>query len=93
MSGKRLEEVAVMADTTEGYGTWPVIYPRSSAVPQASRLMALEIEFDGLKVPVDLTALIYLPGTTLDFRDGLSDAFAFHNPEAWRMSGRELFRP
>jgi Fe-S cluster assembly iron-binding protein IscA len=122
LSGKRLEEVAVMSGTTGGYGTRPVIHPRSSAVPQASRLMALEIEgrlyprpgivtsgcsglprvttfhfnrcdidrafdFNGLKVPVDLTALIYLPGNTLDFRDGLSDAFAFHNPQGRHLSG------
>jgi iron-sulfur cluster assembly protein len=47
-----------------------------------------EFDFDGLKVRVDLKALMYLAGTTLDYKGGLSGAgFQFHNPQAKRSCG------
>lgn len=47
-----------------------------------------EFDFDGLKVRVDLKALMYLAGTTLDYKGGLMGAgFQFHNPQAKRSCG------
>ncbi len=47
-----------------------------------------EFDFDGLQVRVDLKALMYLAGTTLDFKGGLSGGgFQFHNPNAKRSCG------
>jgi iron-sulfur cluster assembly protein len=47
-----------------------------------------EFEFDGLKVRVDLKALMHLKGTTLDYRGGLmGGGFTFSNPNAKRSCG------
>ena len=47
-----------------------------------------EFEFHGLKVLVDLKALMYLAGTTLDYKAGLmGGGFNFHNPRAKRSCG------
>jgi iron-sulfur cluster assembly protein len=46
-----------------------------------------EFDFDGLKVLVDLKALMYLAGTTLDYSGGLNGGFAFKNPKATRSCG------
>lgn len=47
-----------------------------------------EFEFDGLKVRVDLRALMYLAGTTLDYKGGLlGGGFGFSNPKAKRSCG------
>ncbi|MEW6052033.1 MAG: iron-sulfur cluster assembly accessory protein [Candidatus Zixiibacteriota bacterium] len=47
-----------------------------------------EFDFEGLKVRVDLKALMYLAGTTLDFKGGLvGGGFQFHNPKAKRSCG------
>jgi len=47
-----------------------------------------EFEFFGLKVLVDLKALMYLAGTTLDYKSGLmGGGFNFHNPRAKRSCG------
>ena len=47
-----------------------------------------EFDFEGLAVRVDLKALMYLAGTTLDFTGGLSGGgFQFHNPNAKRSCG------
>ncbi len=47
-----------------------------------------EFDFDGLRVRVDLKALMYLSGTTLDYKGGLSGGgFQFHNPNARRSCG------
>jgi iron-sulfur cluster assembly protein len=47
-----------------------------------------EFDFDGLKVRVDLKALLQLAGTTLDFKGGLlGGGFAFSNPKAKRSCG------
>jgi iron-sulfur cluster assembly protein len=47
-----------------------------------------EFEFDGLKVRVDLKALMYLAGTTLDYKGGLmGGGFQFSNPKAKRSCG------
>ena len=46
-----------------------------------------EFEFDGLKVRVDLKALMYLKGVTLDFKTGLMGGFSFSNPNAKRSCG------
>lgn len=47
-----------------------------------------EFDFDGLKVRVDLKALKYLAGTTLDFTTGLlGGGFGFSNPNAKRSCG------
>jgi len=47
-----------------------------------------EFNFDGLKVRVDLKALLHLAGTTLDFKGGLlGGGFAFSNPKAKRSCG------
>jgi iron-sulfur cluster assembly protein len=47
-----------------------------------------EMDFDGVKVLVDLKALMYLAGTTLDYKGGLmGGGFAFHNPNAKRSCG------
>ncbi len=47
-----------------------------------------EFDFDGLKVRVDLKALLHLAGTTLDFKGGLlGGGFAFSNPKAKRSCG------
>ena len=47
-----------------------------------------EFDFDGLKVRVDLKALLHLSGTTLDFKGGLmGGGFAFSNPKAKRSCG------
>lgn len=47
-----------------------------------------EFDFDGLKVRVDLKALMYLQGTTLDFKGGLlGGGFQFINPNAKRSCG------
>jgi len=47
-----------------------------------------EFDFDGLKVLVDLKAVMYLNGTTLDFKTGLvGGVFSFSNPNAQRSCG------
>ncbi len=47
-----------------------------------------EFDFHGLKVLVDMKALMYLTGTTLDFQTGLmGGGFNFHNPRAKRACG------
>ena len=47
-----------------------------------------EFDFDGLKVRVDLKALMYLKGTELDFGGGLmGGGFKFSNPNAKRSCG------
>jgi iron-sulfur cluster assembly protein len=47
-----------------------------------------EFDFDGLKVRVDLKALMYLSGTTLDYKGGLmGGGFQFSNPKAKRSCG------
>jgi iron-sulfur cluster assembly protein len=47
-----------------------------------------EFDFDGLKVRVDLKALMYLAGTTLDYKGGLmGGGFQFINPKAKRSCG------
>lgn len=47
-----------------------------------------EFEFDGLKVRVDLKALMYLKGTHLDYENGLmGGGFKFSNPNAKRSCG------
>ncbi len=47
-----------------------------------------EFEFFGLKVVVDMQALMYLTGTTLDFKSGLmGGGFSFSNPKAKRSCG------
>jgi iron-sulfur cluster assembly protein len=50
--------------------------------------MDREFDFDGLKVRVDLKALMYLTGTTVDYKSGLlGGGFAFSNPNAKRSCG------
>jgi iron-sulfur cluster assembly protein len=47
-----------------------------------------EFEFEGLKVRVDLKALMHLRGTTLDYQGGLmGGGFKFTNPNAKRSCG------
>ncbi len=47
-----------------------------------------EFDFDGLKVLIDLKALMYLQGTTLDYQGGLmGGGFQFRNPKARRSCG------
>ncbi len=47
-----------------------------------------EFDFEGLRVRVDLKALMYLAGTTLDYKGGLmGGGFAFTNPNARRSCG------
>lgn len=47
-----------------------------------------EFEFDGLKVRVELKALMHLSGTTLDYKGGLTGGgFQFSNPKAKRSCG------
>jgi len=47
-----------------------------------------EFMFDGLRVRVDLKALMHMAGTTLDYKGGLmGGGFAFHNPKAKRSCG------
>ncbi|MBI5265596.1 MAG: iron-sulfur cluster assembly accessory protein [candidate division Zixibacteria bacterium] len=47
-----------------------------------------EFDFDGLKVRVDLKALMYLTGTTVDYKSGLlGGGFQFSNPNAKRSCG------
>jgi iron-sulfur cluster assembly protein len=47
-----------------------------------------EFEFDGLKVRVELKALMHLAGTTLDYKGGLmGGGFQFSNPKAKRSCG------
>jgi len=47
-----------------------------------------EFDFDGLKVIVELRALTYLQGTTLDYKGGLmGGGFSFSNPNATRSCG------
>ncbi len=47
-----------------------------------------EFDFDGLKVLVDLKALMYLSGTTVEFQTGLmGGGFNFSNPNAKRSCG------
>lgn len=47
-----------------------------------------EFDFYGLKVLVDLKALMYLAGTTLDYKGGLmGGGFNFDNPKAKRSCG------
>lgn len=47
-----------------------------------------EFEFPGLQVIVDMQALMYLSGTTLDFKNGLmGGGFSFTNPRAKRSCG------
>jgi iron-sulfur cluster assembly protein len=50
--------------------------------------MDREFDFDGLKVRVDLKALMYLAGTTVDYKSGLlGGGFSFSNPNAKRSCG------
>ncbi len=44
-------------------------------------------DFDGLQVRVDLKALMYLAGSTVDYKGGLRGGFEFHNPNAKRSCG------
>src|SRR5512147_372192 len=47
-----------------------------------------EFDFDGVKVRVDLKALMYLAGTTIDYKSGLlGGGFSFSNPNAKRSCG------
>jgi iron-sulfur cluster assembly protein len=47
-----------------------------------------EFDFDGLKVRVDLKALMYINGSTLDYKGGLlGGGFTFDNPNAKRSCG------
>jgi iron-sulfur cluster assembly protein len=47
-----------------------------------------EFDFDGVKVPVDLKALMYLAGTILDYKGALmGGGFTFLNPNAKRSCG------
>jgi len=47
-----------------------------------------EFDFDGVKVVVDLKALMYLAGTTLEFKGGmLGGGFNFSNPNAKKSCG------
>lgn len=47
-----------------------------------------EFDFDGVKVIVELKALMYLAGTTLDYKGGmLGGGFNFSNPKAKRSCG------
>jgi iron-sulfur cluster assembly protein len=47
-----------------------------------------EFDFDGLKVRVDLKALMYLKGCTVDYETGLmGGGFKFINPNAKRSCG------
>lgn len=47
-----------------------------------------EFDFEGLKVRVDLKALVYLAGTTLDYKGGMiGGGFQFQNPNAKRSCG------
>lgn len=46
------------------------------------------LEFDGVKVYIDLKSSIYLKGVTLDFKDGLNGkGFVFVNPNAANTCG------
>ena len=46
------------------------------------------LEFDGVKVFIDLKSSIYLKGVTLDFKDGLNGkGFVFINPNAANTCG------
>lgn len=46
------------------------------------------LEFDGVKVFIDLKSSIYLKGVTLDFKDGLNGkGFVFVNPNATNTCG------
>ena len=46
------------------------------------------LEFDGVKVFIDLKSSIYLKGITLDFKDGLNGkGFVFINPNATNTCG------
>lgn len=46
------------------------------------------LEFDGVKVFIDLKSSIYLKGVTLDFKDGLNGkGFVFVNPNASNTCG------
>ncbi len=46
------------------------------------------LEFDGVKVFVDVFSSMYLKGTVLDYTDGLDGAgFVFQNPNATRSCG------
>jgi iron-sulfur cluster assembly protein len=50
--------------------------------------MDREFDFDGLKVRVDLKALMYMSGTTVDYKSGLlGGGFQFSNPNAKRSCG------
>jgi iron-sulfur cluster assembly protein len=47
-----------------------------------------EFDFDGVKVRVDLKALMYLKGSELDYESGmLGGGFKFSNPNAKRSCG------
>ncbi len=46
------------------------------------------LEFDGVKIFVDVFSAMYLQGTVLDFTDGLNGSgFVFNNPNAKRSCG------
>lgn len=46
------------------------------------------LEFDGLKVYIDMASVTYLKGTTIDYISGLNGTgFKFHNPNAVRTCG------
>lgn len=47
-----------------------------------------EFDFEGVKVRVDLKALVYLAGTTVDYKkEMMGGGFSFHNPNAKRSCG------
>lgn len=46
-----------------------------------------EFVFNGLTVRVELKALMYLNGVTLDYKTGLMGGFSFSNPNAKRSCG------
>lgn len=46
------------------------------------------LEFDGVKIFIDVFSAMYLKGTELDFTDGLNGSgFEFRNPNAQRSCG------
>lgn len=50
--------------------------------------MDREFDFDGLRVRIDLKALMYMSGTTVDYKSGLlGGGFQFSNPNAKRSCG------
>lgn len=55
---------------------------------ESSRMGDTVLEFDGLKVFVDMASLQYLKGTEIDYVSGLQGSgFKFNNPNAKRTCG------